>query len=226
MKTRFFKLFIIALGISLASCNKETKHTFTDYLYTDKPESITCDNIDTKLLKEALYTFEDDIVNHYDAKTKNLSRAYNRFLNEALSNRLKYEDVISSHTLIVFESLKNNASLWNQGNSKSNLSYNSETLKCIVNSLKNNRLKSTFNALLATNSMSPVLIGDAIKGSVGNLLNDKHLATYVALELYYAKLFNIDFTTINFEEPQTNVDFNQKPPKQPEADPHAGHNHD
>lgn len=226
MNTRFFKLFVIALVISLASCKRETKHTFTDYLYADKPESITCENFDTKLLKEALYSFEDDIANHYDAQTKNLSRSYNRFINEALSNRLKYEDVISAHTVNVFEAMKNNTSLWNQGNAKSNLSYNSEILKCIVNNIKNNRLKSTFNALLTTNSMSPALTGDAVRGNVGNLLNDKYLATYVALDLYYAKLFDVDFTTINFEEPQTNVDFNQKPPKEPEVDPHAGHNHD
>lgn len=224
MKTQFFKLFVITLVISLVSCKKETP--FTDYKYADKPETITCDNLDAKLLKEALYTFEDDIVNHYDAQTKNLSRAYNRLLNETLSNRLKYDDVISAHTANVFEAMKNNASLWNQGNAKSNLNYNSEILKCIVSNIKDNRLKSTFNALISTNSMSPALTGDAIKGAVGRLLNDKYLATYVALEFYYAKLFDVDFTTINFEEPQTNVDFNQKPPKESETDPHAGHNHD
>jgi len=47
---------------------------------------------------------------------------------------------------------------------------------------------------------------------------------YVALDLYYAKMFNINFSKENLEKPEQKVDFNQVPPKQV-TDPHAGHNH-
>ena len=28
---------------------------------------------------------------------------------------------------------------------------------------------------------------------------------------YYSKLFDVDFTTVNLEEPQTTIDFNKRP---------------
>lgn len=215
MKTRFFKLFAITLIISLASCKNEKANVFTDYKFSDKPEALACEGMDTKLLKEALYTFEDDIIKHYNSKNSNLSQSYSRFINEALSNRLKIEDLISAHTVKVFEALKNNNALWDLNNANNKLNYNSEALKCIANNINDNRLKSIFNSLLSTNSMSPKLFGAALQSNARILLNDRYVATYVALDFYYSKLFDVDFTKVNLEVPQTNVDFNKIPPSEP-----------
>ena len=43
------------------------------------------------------------------------------------------------------------------------------------------------------------------------MLSDKSLATFTALDLYYAKLFNIDFSKINLEKSEQKVDFNKIP---------------
>jgi len=212
MKTQFFKLLVIILAVSLASCNKEKEAVFSDYKYADKPETITCGDLDTKLLKEALYSLESDIVKHYKTQNSNISRAYSRLITESIVGRLKFENVISEHTLNVFEALKKDKKLWNQGNVKSNLNYNSDIVNCIAENIKDERLKSIFNALKSTNSLSPKLFGEPLKNSAVMLLSDKYLATYVALEFYYAKLFDVDLSYVNFEEPATNIDFNQKPP--------------
>ena len=193
MKTRFFKLFAITLIISLASCKNEKANVFTDYKFSDKPETLACEGMDTKLLKEALYTFEDDIIKHYNSKNSNLSQSYSRFINEALSNRLKPENLISAHTVKVFEALKNNNALWNQSGASSKLNYNSKTIKCIANNIKDQRIKSTFNALLSTHSLNPQLFGATLQSNARILLNDRSLATYVALDFYYSKLFDRGF---------------------------------
>ena len=75
--------------------------------------------------------------------------------------------------------------------------------------------------------MSSRLFGEPLRASVSQATRDKYLALYIALDFYYVKLFDVDFTKINFEDPQSKVDFNKLPPKQiqKEADPHAGHNH-
>lgn len=212
MKTQFFKLLLITMAISLASCKTEKKVEFTDFKYTDKPDAMTCGDMDTKLLKEALYSFEDDIINHYDSQNRNTSRAYTRLITESTINRLKVEDVISEHSLKVFEALKQDEDLWGLNSSVSKLNYNSQVVDCIADNIKNERLKSTFNALKQTNSLTPKLIGEPIKSSSVQLINDKHLATFVALQYYYAKLFDIDVSTINFDKPEaSNIDFNQKP---------------
>ena len=213
MKTQFFKLLLITMTISLASCKKENKIVFTDFKYADKPDAMTCGDMDTKLLKEALYSFEDDIINHYDTQNRNTSRAYTRLITESIINRLKIEDVISEHTVKVFEALKQNEDLWNIDGGANHLNYNSQVVNCIADNINNQRIKSTFNALKQTNSLTPKLIGEPIKSSSAQLINDKYLATFVALQYYYNKLFDIDLTTILFDKPEaSNVDFNKRPP--------------
>ena len=48
-------------------------------------------------------------------------------------------------------------------------------------------------------------------GEYRNALNDKYLALYIALDLYYSKLFDIDFSKVNLDKPEQKVDFNKVP---------------
>ena len=218
------KLIPFLLFFIVFNCKKETP--FTDFKYADKPVAFTCEGVNSKLLNEALYSFEDDIVNHYKKGNQNyrLDQAYSQIIRNSTFGRLKLEDMVSKHTASVFEALKNENDLWDANNPKSHLSYKSTTMNCISESIKDTALKTTLDALLSTNSMSPKLFGAPLANKYRNTLNDKNLAMYVALDLYYAKMFDIDFSKINFEKPELKVDFNQLPPK-PEVDPHAGHNH-
>lgn len=216
---------ILLLVTTLFSCKQEK--LFSDFKYADKPTIFICENTNGKLLNEALYSFEDDIVNYYkksDNKPR-LDQAYSQTLRNAVFGRLKFEDVASKHTVSVFNALKNESNLWNKENTKSNLNYNSTVFKCITNNLKDTKLKTTLNALISTNSMSPKLFGRALLKNYRKTLTDKYLAMYIALDLYYAKLFNIDFSKINLEKPEQKVDFNATPAQPKPVDSHAGHNH-
>lgn len=206
------------------SCKNES--TFSDFKYADKPAAVSCEGTNSKLLNEALYSFEDDIVNHYKKGNQNyrLDQAYSQIIRNSVFGRLKLEDIVSKHTVEVFEALKNEDDLWDASNSKSFLNYNSAAVNCISKNIKDKALKDTFDALTVTNSMSPKLFGAPLIAKYRNVLNDKNLAMYVALDLYYAKMFNIDFSKVNLEKTEQKVDFNQVPPKT-EVDPHAGHNH-
>ena len=92
------------------------------------------------------------------------------------------------------------------------LENNSSIIKCISSNIIDKNLKTTFNALISTNSMTPKLFGTPLMTKYRNLINDKYLATYVALDLYYAKLFDVNLADINFNKPQP-LDFNVVPPK-------------
>ncbi|WP_346882705.1 hypothetical protein [uncultured Algibacter sp.] len=193
MKTSFLKLLVIILTINISGCKKE--QTFTNFKYADKPATITCEGVDSKLYQEALYSFEDDILNYYKKAKKNTSliQAYSQLIRNAVYGSLKYKDVVSEHTLEVFAALKNE-NIWDAKNPKSHLDYNSNTLKCLSNNITDKNLKTTFDALISTNSMSPKLFGAPLMNKSGAALKDKHLATYIALDFYYAKLFDVDFT--------------------------------
>lgn len=221
MKTPFLKLLVVASVITFTSCKKEEKIVLSEYKYAEKGIVLNCDKFELKLLNEALFTFENDITNAYGSDTKNLTQAYSQFTRNAVSGRVKYEEIVSLHTLAVFEVLKSKAELWDLNNPNSKLNYDSPVFKCISNNIQSKDLKTTLNALISTNSMSTKLFGPALNSGYRSAISDKYLSAYMALDLFYAKLFNIDISkVVNKEE---KVDFNKVPATQ--ADPHAGHNH-
>lgn len=211
MKALFFKLFVITLVITFTSCKKE--NTLSEYKFTDKGTALTCNELNSKLYNEALFSFENDILIYYGRNKPNTSliQSYNQFVRTAVSGRLKYEDIISTHTLKIFETLKNENDLWDANNPKSNLNYNSALIDCIATNMQNKDLKTTFNALLSTNSMSTKLFGRPLMSNYRYAVSDKYLASYIAFDLFYAKLFNLDLSKVNDEKPEQKVDFNKTP---------------
>lgn len=192
MKSSFKILSLLLVLLVFAGCEKEA--TLSEYKYTEKDYSVKCEGVNTDLIKEALYSFEEDIMNHYAKNgNKNLSQAYSRTINLGIYGRAKYDEMVSPHTLEIFKILKEDSNLWkNEGDIKT-LNYNNEFVKCLAENISDKEIKTSFNSLLVTNSMRIELLGAELRRKSGFALKDKHLATYIALDYYYAKLFNIDF---------------------------------
>lgn len=226
------KLTFIALCLTLFNCKKETA-SFTNYKYADEENVIVCENVDSKLYMEALLSFEDDITSYYDPKTKDLRRSYSFYTRDALGNKAKYQDILTPHTMEVFEALKNDKDLW----TNNSINYNSDLFTCLGNNFRIPSLQTTFKALVSTNSMRPELFGAPLLKHVKNAHEDKYIATYVAFDLFYAKIFDIDPTTITEDSQKTKASgasnllnnkaqtIQESDVKTEEKDPHAGHNH-
>lgn len=197
MSKRLLKLIIIALSVTLFNCKNETT-TFNDYKYVDQENILICDNLDTKLYFEALLSFEDDITDKYDPNKKDIRRGYSFFTRDALAGTVNYQEVVSPHTMKVFEVLKKDTDLWNQDNT---INYNSKLLTCIGNNFRNNDLKATFQALVSTSSMRSEIFGVPIIKFVKNSHEDRYMAAYVAFDLFYANLFDVDPTKVT-EKPE------------------------
>ncbi|TXG39010.1 hypothetical protein [Seonamhaeicola maritimus] len=205
------RLIVFSLTIILFNCKNETIQL--EYKYADKPETIICNVSNTKLFQEALYSFEDDIFKYYKKNNfkSTLINAYAQFTRNAINGRIKYDEIISEHSLIVFEALKKDNSLWDSENTKSHLNYNGPLIKCIANNIKDKNLNTTFNSLLSINDLSPKLFGPPLTTKYRNAMNDKYLASFIAFDLYYSKFFDMDLTKINLDKPDTKVDFNKTP---------------
>jgi len=205
--------FIAILSVfTLISCKKN--NTFSNFKYADKPEAINCDGLNSKLYNEALYAFENDILNYYKQSNQNttLVLAYSQFIRTSIYASPKFDQIVSKHTYEVFKALKNENDLWDANNTKSHLNYNGKTMQCIANNIKNPALKTTLNALLSTNTMNPKLFGTPLTSKYSLVMNDKYLALYTALDLFYSKMFDFDFSNVNFDKPkEEKVDFNQIP---------------
>ncbi|MBD0836506.1 hypothetical protein [Aestuariibaculum suncheonense] len=186
--------FAFLLVITFFSCKNGS--TFSDFQYAEKPETITCQGLVPNLYKEALYAFEDDIVAFYGKEKPNnsLTQAYYQFIRDANAKRVNYSGIASEHTLKIFEALKNEGDLWDAENPNSHLNYKGTLMSCVATNIHDESLKTTMNALISTNSMSPKLFGAPLMSSYRSILSDKYLATYVAFDLFYANLFNLNKT--------------------------------
>ena len=188
-------LILLLIILTVTSCKKE--NTFTDYKFAKKDNIITCKNQNNKLITEALLSFENDISVYYADLTKNdLAKAYSIFLSSAPVNTLKYQEVVSPHSIKVFEALKNEAGLWDANNPNSHLNYKGDLLTCIVDNFRDKKLKTTYNALVTTNSMKPALLASPVARDYRTIVFDKYLSAYIALDLYYAKFFDIDLSSV------------------------------
>lgn len=219
------KFTLITFFLILITFSCEQKNTFNDFKFADKGTVVECENDNLKaLINEALFTFESDISKSYGNGSTNLISPYSQFIRNVLSNRINYSEIVTPHTVKVFEALKQENSLWDANNKESYLNYNSPFFKCVANNIKNENLKITLNALVSTNTMSPKLFGSPLMSNYTAALSDKYLAAYIAFDLYYAKLFNVNLSSVE-EKPEPKVDFNQIPKVQQDTDLHAGHNH-
>jgi hypothetical protein len=224
-----FKIIALFVATTVLSCKTEPKEkTLTDYKFSEKGIVLNCDEFDLKLLNEALFSFEDDILKTYGTPAQtgnpNLTRAYSQFIRNAMYSRAKYEDIVSPHSAKIFEVLKSKTELWNLDDPNGKLNYNSAVIRCISDNMTDKSLKATMDALIETNSMKAKLYGPAILSNYGAAIRDKYLSTYVALEFYYGRMFDLDLSKVS-EKPKPPVDFNKIPLPVPGEDPHAGHNH-
>ncbi len=185
------------ISTSMLSCKKEAT---IEFKYADKPTTINCEDIDTKLLSEAYYAFENAIL--IQAKNTNKRPNFNITKDYALKNfvtrsrgNIRIKEYVTKETLDIFNELKK-LSIWNG----IQLKNNDPLTDCIGNSISNPTIKGSFNTLRSVESLAPKLMVSTISDnrSIRDQYKDKALMTYVALDMYYAKFFNEDFTNFTF----------------------------
>lgn len=231
------------ISVSVLSCKQEAN---IEYKYANQPATVTCESIDTKLYSEAYYAFENAILTQ--AKNTNKRAGFNITSDYALRSyiarskgSIKITDYVTEESLAIFNTLKNQ-NIWNGPQLKSSATIT----ECIGNSISNEDIKRSFNTLRSVESLSPKLITSAITDNraIRDQYKDKALMTYVALDLYYAKFFNTDFSAVTFlteqEKPVTAakpkaasnkpeigkaLDLDMKKKKKELHSPNDGHNH-
>jgi len=210
MKTKF-NLILLSLTVTVFSCKNEKP--FDDYQFISNGIMINCNDENTAaIVNEALFSFENDITKFYSKGQPNINLAYSQFVRNAINGRVSYAEIVSPHTVKVFEALKKEGEIWDAQNSKSHLNYNSTFFDCITNNIQDKNLKTTLKALISTNSMSPKLFGSPLMTRYNRATSDKYLAGYIAFDLYYAKLFDVDLSQVKEKPIEDNkVDFNKIP---------------
>ena len=199
------KLTALALLLILFNCQTETKPQL-DYKFAPETPTLKCESANTKLFEEALLSFEADLKKAYTPDQEKPSQAYSQYMRLVTGNRVIYKDVVSEHSLKVYEALKAEKSLWVKTEDNMQLNFKHPIFKCIGENIINKDLKTTYNALISTNSMSMRMIGNLLHSKSFTLNDDRYAAIFTALITYYG-----NFEGVDFSQPKTEITEENKP---------------
>lgn len=184
-------ILLVSIFTCLGCANKKKEN----YKYTDKDDLFSCSNVDMVLIKEAVYAFEDFIMKNYSYNSPHtLEKGYKNFLHNATMGLIPKAELFDQHLKDIFNSLKENESLWNISPEHTSLKYDTELINCIGNSINKGTNQNVFKALTESNTMRPKVFSASLYSDVDAVVNDKALGTYIALDMFYAKLFGLDLS--------------------------------
>ena len=180
------------LACLIGSCQSNKEVTPMNYKYGDQEQVINCEGQNNALLNEALYSFEDDLLNTYDAESRRPITAYGQFTFVGLSGQAEFKRIVSEHSKIVLSKLIEEGIIIKNTGAKSNVNYEHPAVVCAIDNLKDAALKKTINALISTNSMDPVLFDSRLRNAGRLVQNQRYLAFYLSLDAYFQQLANLD----------------------------------
>lgn len=209
MKTQI-TLLLVTLFLFTTNCGEGNK---LEYKYANQEETIKCSNanINTALLKEAFYSFEEDVKLQFAKSSGNKAQGYSIFINTIAGGRALDPTKVSAHSRNILEQLKKEKDLWINDNGTYHLDYESDLVTCLSDNITDQNLQTTFNALVSTNSMNAKIFAAPLRTKIRNIQNNKFLGTFMALDMYYAQLMNVDFSNIEAPAEPENWDKSTPP---------------
>jgi len=194
MKKVFFLIITIA---TLISCSEPFP-----YKYQNEQQVIDCQNIDSKIMNEALYAFKEDISRYYLKEFQEKDYlvflySYEQYIYRGAKGNVFYNEIASPHTLKVFNELVKQQDLFIKRKGKSNLNYNNEFVKCLINNFKNEDMKNKILELIKVDYLSPDVMAENYRVASGDAETDPSFLMFIALDTYYQRLLDLDIPKTN-----------------------------
>ena len=185
---RVYILFTI-ITLQLSGC----KQAKLDYKYSDKEDLVKCSSGgDMELIKEAVYAFEDYITKHYAFIGNTTAEGYHNYLKLLFNNRAPAKEYFSEHLMEIVQILKAEDDLWVINGSKVRLNYNNELVNCILQKIQDKDISSTLDVLITSKTLSTEVLAPTLYNKKQLMAkDDRALATYVALDMFYTKLIQM-----------------------------------
>jgi hypothetical protein len=191
MKKLFVTLIIIA---SYYSCGGD----LLEYKYQDKELNMNCKQIDIPLMKEALYSFEDDIASFYNNENYSPGTriyyhfGYANFIYTGATGEADFQNIVSTHSLSILSKLRKEPELYIEKKDASNLNYQHEFVQCLINQIKNAEIKDKIKTLLSVDFLTPKNMAEFYRVNIEDAKTDKHFALFIALDTYYQYLIDLE----------------------------------
>ena len=185
-------LFLSIFIATIFSCTESFP-----YKYQDKEQVIECSQIDSKLIHEALYSFQNDISRHYlkeiqEKEYLNFTFSYNQYIYRGAKGNLDFKEIVSPHTLLIVNELKKEEDLFIKVSGKNTLNYQNEFVKCLINNIKNEEIKNKMINLIEVNYLSPDVMAENYRATTFDTKTDFDYLMFIALQTYYQRLLDIE----------------------------------
>jgi len=169
-----------------------------DYKYQENDDLFDCDAIDMDLIKAAVYAFEDYVENYYFMEPpKSLEKGYYFYWDTSKSDLIPKVEFINPHILEIRDELKKIEGLWIENGIEAKLNMSHPFIKCISDYMVDQELKKIFDVLVQSNTFKNQVFLAPLKRDPIKFSKDRALVTYLALNTFYARILNLDFTKMD-----------------------------
>jgi hypothetical protein len=191
---KFSTILLIALTFT-TSCKTEPN---LEYKYLQEDELFECGAIDMDLIKEAVYAFEDYIKQHYSIQgEKSIEKGYYFYWEVSKGTRIPAVEFIDDHILAIRDELKKVDNLWVINGNDAQLNMEHPIVKCIGDYMQDQKLKPIFNVLTESKTFKHNVFIAPMGRDPQAIRNDRALCTYLALNTFYARILNLDFSNLD-----------------------------
>lgn len=195
MKKSNFILVLMVVTVWMG-CEKDIT-----YQFQDKPQKVDCPDLDKSLMHEALYSFQEDIGDHYNRYTDHKKgsslyymEGYAQYVYFGFSGSAPYGEIVSDHSLAILEKLRKESDLWTLQQGMYRLNYHGDYVNCLFHSIQDEELRNKIISLKEVNYLTPQIIAETMRVNVIRVIQDPYLAMYMALDAYYQPLMNRKFS--------------------------------
>jgi len=128
-KLKMNKIVLILITIAtLSSCSDSDPFP---YKYQNEQQVINCSSSDSKIMNEALYAFREDISRYFLKEIQkkdylSFLYSYQQDIYRGAKGNLFYNEIVSDHTIKVYNELLKQDNLFIKTKGKSNLNYKNE----------------------------------------------------------------------------------------------------
>ena len=194
------KIVLILVTIAtLSSCSDSDPFP---YKYQNEQQVINCSNSDSKIMNEALYAFREDISRYFLKEIQkkdylNFLYSYQQYIYRGAKGNLFYNEIVSDHTIKVYNELLKQDNLFIKTKGKSNLNYKNEFVQCLINNIQNTEMKNKIIDLINVDYLSPDVMAENYRITTEDANTDPNFLMFIALDTYYQRLLDLDIPNTN-----------------------------
>ncbi len=191
MKNKIIVLLcLVAIGLNSCADN-------FSYMYAEKPAMVDCDQMDQKMLNEAMYTFQEDVAVHYNFKNYSpTTPVYYRwgfasYVHHGSNGTAPYAEIVSEQSKLVLLELVKEDGLFLKENEEYVLNFKHPLASCLIDLISDDAIKETIKTLISVDQMQARLLDSPLRSNIKRLVDDKNLLLFVGLATYYPRLMNM-----------------------------------